>query len=173
MDLLVRSPSATRITIGLSQVCFVLSTVPKLTCTDNFFRALHELGVPTVYDPDEGVSAGGYFLASDIHPQNQTRSDARRAYYDPYISRKNYNVIPNSHVTRILFESPYQDLPLYGASVNGSQDIIGNLSISQSCTSMRKVRQSEKRQRNTRLPLHATGVEVKFSSSSPHQSHIF
>jgi len=148
-----------------------LSAVPKLTCTDNFFRALNELGVPTVYDPDEGISAGGYFLASDIHPQNQTRSDARRAYYDPYISRKNYNVLPNSHVTRILFEKPNQYSPLYGASVNGSQDNIGNLSMPRSYTSTRKVRHSEKRQQGTSLPLHATGVEVR--SSSLGQSRIY
>ncbi|ERF75652.1 hypothetical protein EPUS_08805 [Endocarpon pusillum Z07020] len=76
--------------------------------TDNWFRALNQLGVATVYDPDEGTAAGGYFLASDIQPNNQTRSDARRTYYDPFLGRRNYNVFQNSHVTRILFDNQRQ-----------------------------------------------------------------
>lgn len=40
----------------------------------------------------------------DIDPNSQTRSDARRSYYDPNIARGNFNVQPNSQVTRILFE---------------------------------------------------------------------
>lgn len=72
--------------------------------TDNWFDALHELGIPTSAEPNEGLSAGGYFLPLDIDPNNQTRSDARRSYYDPNIARGNFNVQPNSQVTRILFD---------------------------------------------------------------------
>lgn len=72
--------------------------------TDNWFEALHELGIPTSAEPNEGLTAGGYFLPLDVHPDTQTRSDARRGYYDPNIARGNFNVQPNSQVTRILFE---------------------------------------------------------------------
>ncbi|KAL2429009.1 Dehydrogenase xptC [Exophiala dermatitidis] len=72
--------------------------------TDNWFAALHELGIPTSAEPNEGLSAGGYFLPLDIDPNNQTRSDARRSYYDPNIARDNFNVQANSQVTRVLFE---------------------------------------------------------------------
>ncbi|KEF61550.1 uncharacterized protein A1O9_03117 [Exophiala aquamarina CBS 119918] len=72
--------------------------------TDNWFQALQELGIPTSAEPNAGLSAGGYFLPLDIDPNNQTRSDARRAYYDPNIQRGNFNVQPNSQVTRIIFE---------------------------------------------------------------------
>ncbi|KIX10429.1 uncharacterized protein Z518_01511 [Rhinocladiella mackenziei CBS 650.93] len=72
--------------------------------TDNWFDALHELGIPTSAEPDEGLTAGGYFLPLDIGPVNQARSDARRSYYNPNIARGNFNVQPNSQVTRILFD---------------------------------------------------------------------
>jgi hypothetical protein len=124
---------------------------------------LNELGVPTVYDPDEGIAAGGYFLASDIHPSNQTRSDARRNYYDPFFGRKSYNILQNSHVTRILFDSHDPTVSLHNALLNAllndSQDNLGNLSTAQPFTS-RKIRHSEKRQQNAHAPLRATGVEV-------------
>jgi choline dehydrogenase len=125
---------------------------------------LNELGVPTVYDPDEGIAAGAYFLAADIHPNNQTRSDARRTYYDPFSARKNYNVLQNSHVTRLLFDGPSEDLPPYSNLVKGSRNKVGNLSTTQGSTSVRKGRNSEKGQQNHRLPLHATGVEVGLSA---------
>jgi hypothetical protein len=121
---------------------------------------LNELGVPTVYDPDEGIAAGGYFLASDIHPSNQTRSDARRNYYDPFFGRKNYNILQNSHVTRVLFDSPDPTVSLHNALLNDSQGNLGNLSIAQPFTRSRKIRHSEKRQQNAHAPLRATGVEV-------------
>merc|ERR1711939_679841 len=44
----------------------------------------------------------------DIDPNNQTRSDARRSYYDPNIARNNVNVQPDSQVTRILFDQDDQ-----------------------------------------------------------------
>jgi len=76
--------------------------------TNNWFEALHELGIPTSAEPNEGLSAGGYFLPLDIDPNNQTRSDARRSYYDPNIARNNFNVQPDSQVTRILFDQDDQ-----------------------------------------------------------------
>lgn len=65
-------------------------------------EALNILGVPTAFDPAAGITAGGSFLPSTIHPTNQSRSDARRGYYDPYIHRNNFHVATSQHVTRIL-----------------------------------------------------------------------
>jgi choline dehydrogenase-like flavoprotein len=137
-----------------------LLTLSPLTRPGNWFRALNELGTPTIYDPDEGIAAGGYFLASDIHPVNQTRSDARRTYYDPFFARKNYNILPNATATRILFEDSNQDLPPYRSSDNSTQSNNGNISTTHQYARVRKVRQPEKRQQGANAPLHATGVEV-------------
>lgn len=161
MDRLVQFLSATPITTGLSQVTTLpLSNFLQLICVDNWFRALNELDVPTVYDPDEGIAAGGYFLASDIQPNNQTRSDARRTYYDPFFGRKNYNVLQNSHATRILFDTSGPKSPSYSDLVNDSQSNIGHLSKTQQSPKIHKVRHVEERQQDTPIPLHATGVEV-------------
>ena len=54
-------------------------------------------------------------MSTNINVNNQTRSDARRTYYDPFIARKNYNVLPNSQVTRILFNDTNADNPLKAA----------------------------------------------------------
>lgn len=43
-------------------------------------------GLATQFDPNDGTSAGPAFVPTDIDPNNQTRSDARRTYYDPYVS---------------------------------------------------------------------------------------
>jgi hypothetical protein len=67
-------------------------------------RALNILGVPTAFDPAAGITAGGSFLPSSIHPTNQSRSDARRAYYDPYIHRSNFHVATSQQATRIVTE---------------------------------------------------------------------
>jgi choline dehydrogenase-like flavoprotein len=66
--------------------------------------ALNILGVPTAFDPAEDITPGGSFLPSTIHPTNQSRSDARRAYYDPYIYRTNFHVATSQQATRIVTE---------------------------------------------------------------------
>lgn len=67
-------------------------------------EALNILGVPTAFDSAAGITPGGTFLPSSIHPTNQSRSDARRGYYDPFISRSNFHVATEQHVTRIVNE---------------------------------------------------------------------
>jgi choline dehydrogenase len=73
--------------------------------SENWVSALMSLGIPEVFDPNEGLAAGGYFLPSNVDPINQTRSDARRAYYDPSASRPNLDVLANTLATRIIFNS--------------------------------------------------------------------
>ena len=57
--------------------------------------------MPTEFDPNDGTSAGAAFVPTDIDPNNQTRSDARRTYYDPYVSRPNFHVITGQQVPRL------------------------------------------------------------------------
>ena len=65
---------------------------------------MNALGLPTQFDPNDGTSAGPALVPTDIDPNNQTRSDARRTYYDPYVGRSNFHVITGQHVTRLLIE---------------------------------------------------------------------
>lgn len=60
--------------------------------------------MPTEFDPNDGSSAGAAFVPTDIDPKNQTRSDARRTYYDPFRQRQNFHVITGQHVTRVLID---------------------------------------------------------------------
>lgn len=96
--------------------------MPKKCCltdcfADNWFRAMADLNIPLNPDPDAGLAAGGYFLASAIDPVNQTRCDARIAYYDPVQSRTNLHVMPNTQVTRILFDTGSNPLVATGVEV--------------------------------------------------------
>ncbi|KAL2029730.1 hypothetical protein VTO58DRAFT_108922 [Aureobasidium pullulans] len=72
--------------------------------TVNFFSALNELQMPVSYDPNDGATAGASFLPLALNPANQTRCDARSAYFEPYAMRPNLWVSTNQHVTRMLFE---------------------------------------------------------------------
>jgi hypothetical protein len=67
-------------------------------------QALNILGVPTAFDPAEGITPGGSFLPSTIHPTNQSKSKTRRACYDPYIYRPNFHVATSQRATRIVTE---------------------------------------------------------------------
>jgi choline dehydrogenase len=80
-----------------------------------WFEALEALGIPKSLDPNDGSNAGGYFLPLSIDPDQQTRSDARTAYYDPASRRPNFNVITNAQVTRIIFEDGFPASPVSSA----------------------------------------------------------
>ena len=70
----------------------------------NLFAAMNELGLQTQFDPNDGTSAGPAFVPTDLDPDNQTRSDARRTYFDPYVDRSNFHVVTGQYVTRIIIE---------------------------------------------------------------------
>ena len=95
-----------------------------LILTVNLFAGMNLLGLPTQFDPNDGPSAGPAFVPTDLDPNNQTRSDARRTYYDPYVSRTNFHVITGQHVTRILIEgvanSSQVSNPTTGGDNNGN-----------------------------------------------------
>lgn len=86
--------------------------------------------MPTEFDPNDGTSAGAAFVPTDLDPNNQTRSDARRTYYDPYTHRSNMHVITGQHVTRLLIEgisgSDTVANPTAGGNQNGEGTVNGN-----------------------------------------------
>ena len=88
------------------------------------------LGLPTQYDPNDGTSAGPAFVPTDLDPNNQTRSDARRTYYDPYANRSNFHVITGQHVTRVLTQgvsgNSVVSNPTPGGNENGDGPSSGN-----------------------------------------------
>lgn len=96
----------------------------------NFFDGLNLLGVPTEFDPNDGTSAGAAFCPTDLDPNNQTRSDARRSYYDPYVSRNNLYVTCGQHVTQVLIEGILANADASNQSPGGGGD--GDGSASQS-----------------------------------------
>lgn len=136
---------------------------------------MNYLGVPTEFDPNDGISAGAAFVPTDLDPNNQTRSDARRTYYDPYVSRANFHVNTGHHVTRVLFEGQAADSPTTAPATSGdltgtgnSTSIGGNVFGANSRTSPAALPGSERlrvTQANTTnvnaTHLRATGVEVK------------
>ena len=96
----------------------------------NFFAGMNVLGLPTQFDPNDGTSAGPAFVPTDLDPDNQTRSDARRTYFDPYVSRDNLHVITGQHVTRVLIAgvsgNGEVDTPTPGGNDNGNGPASGN-----------------------------------------------
>ncbi|KAF2091724.1 GMC oxidoreductase, partial [Saccharata proteae CBS 121410] len=78
------------------------------TPTQNFYNGLQEMGVPVEMDPQTGASAGASFLPMSIDPVAKTRSDARRAHYDPFMDRDNLYVSVGQFVTRLNIESVTQ-----------------------------------------------------------------
>jgi len=63
-------------------------------------------------------------VPTDLDPNNQTRSDARRTYFDPYASRRNMHIITGQHVTNVLIENvaadPVLSNPSSGGNTNGN-----------------------------------------------------
>ncbi|KAI4223477.1 MAG: hypothetical protein L6R36_005385, partial [Xanthoria steineri] len=106
-------------TSGPVQVSYPRFFYPQST---NLFAALNYLGVPTQFDPNDGSSAGAAFVPSDLDPINQTRSDARRTYYDPYVARPNFHVITGQHVTRILIEGVDSNSVVDNPTPGGNED---------------------------------------------------
>ena len=129
----VLSRSAIRSTSILNLVCthcVLLWVALRLIALVNLFAAMNLLGLPTQFDPNDGTSAGPAFVPTDLDPNNQTRSDARRTYYDPYVTRSNFHVITGQHVTRVLIEGTggngEVDNPTTGGNDNGNGPASGN-----------------------------------------------
>ena len=112
-----------------------------------WFEALEALGVPKCNDPNDGSMAGGYFMPLSVHPSQQTRSDARRVYWDPVSNRSNLNIAVNAQVLHILFD----DRPPQQPAVRALN------------TPMKRPYRS---QNGT---IRATGVEIAYDANVPRQ----
>lgn len=145
----------------------------------NLFAALNYLGVPTQFDPNDGSSAGAAFIPTDLDPNNQTRSDARRTYFDPYISRPNFHVMTGQHVTRILIEGVDSSYEVSNPTPGGNEDGNGMNGVTSNngfgfgpggstpaldnTTTARLLRRQSPSTSNLRI----TGVEVSFRVPQP------
>ena len=94
----------------------------QLTVLVNLFAGMNLLGLPTQFDPNDGSSAGPAFVPTDLDPNNQTRSDARRTYFDPYVSRSNFHIITGQHVIRILIDGVGSNNAVSTPAAGGNTD---------------------------------------------------
>ena len=94
----------------------------QLTVLVNLFAGMNLPGLPTQFDPNDGTSAGLAFVPTDLDPNNQTRSDARRTYFDPYVSRSNFHIITGQHVTRILIDGVGSNNAVSTPAAEGNTD---------------------------------------------------
>jgi len=92
--------------------------------SQNVFTALNELGIPTSYDPNDGLTAGASFLPASLDPQSQVRTDARRSHNATIYSRPNLDIWTGQHVTRILFEKG-------SGNTNTTMPVPGDVSVGQ------------------------------------------
>ena len=139
------------------------------------------LGLETQFDPNDGTSAGPAFVPTDLDPNNQTRSDARRTYFDPYVNRPNLHVITGQHVTRVLVEGIANNSqvsnPSYGGNVDGDGSASGNndgFGFGPGGSTPPIAGQAPPRLQRRQAPagdLRITGVEVSLFSSVERQLH--
>lgn len=133
------------------------------------YQALQALGVPTAQDVNDGT-AGITYLPLDLDPVTQTRSTARRAYYDSVASRPNLYVTTEQTVTRVLFENQ----PGEEGGASGGENGAGSAAVSSGIFGPPPTATASSRKRNVRsfggltsgnsscnsTDLRAIGVEV-------------
>lgn len=69
-----------------------------------FFEGWRSLGVGMPKDPAGGDKEGAFWCPSTLDPRDETRSYARRGHYDRIVSRKNYHLLAETIVSKIVFE---------------------------------------------------------------------
>ncbi|RPA94765.1 hypothetical protein L873DRAFT_1393758 [Choiromyces venosus 120613-1] len=69
----------------------------------NFQDAMKSLGVAQSQD-QAGSALGAFWSPNSIDPRNMTRSYARSAYYDNFVTRENLHVYTSRHVTKLITE---------------------------------------------------------------------
>ena len=57
-----------------------------------------------VVDGSDGSGVGVFWVPNSEDPANQTRSDARTAYYDPAVNRTNLHLVTGTKVNKVLFQ---------------------------------------------------------------------
>jgi len=66
--------------------------------------AWKKFGVPVPFDATNGNGIGSLWIQNPIDPKDETRSYARTAYHDKAAQRKNYHLVVEHQVTKILFD---------------------------------------------------------------------
>ncbi|RDW93507.1 GMC family oxidoreductase [Aspergillus mulundensis] len=70
--------------------------------TKHFISAVTDLEVRIPLDGASGDALGGFFVSHNQDPVTATRSDARRAYWDPASGRPNLQLVTGRKVTKLL-----------------------------------------------------------------------
>lgn len=107
-------------------------------------EGLKELGIPILTEPNNGTNAGGMLIPNNMDPENQTRSDARLAYFDNIINtRPNFHVATGEHVYRLILDTPKNNSTNNssdGVMVQGVEASTYTISLTADCTDTRAVR---------------------------------
>jgi choline dehydrogenase len=90
----------------------------------NFWNGALSLGIHPAKDPDSGDATGIFRLQRSVDAKTQTRSSARINRYDRDVGRPNYHVLPNTAVSRIIFDGNTATGVEYLATVNGTASIV-------------------------------------------------
>ena len=89
-------------TNGPLQASFPNFEFPDVKVMWEAFRAE---GYPTPKEHAAGDAVGATWVLTSLDPKTQTRSDARRTYYDSVKSRSNLKLITGVQATEVLFEN--------------------------------------------------------------------
>jgi choline dehydrogenase-like flavoprotein len=96
-------------TTGPLQASFPNYDFPNTKVTWEAFRSG---GYPTPEEHAAGDAVGAFWIPNALNPDTQTRSDARRTYYDSVKRRPNLKLVTNVSATEVLFD---------GLTANGVQ----------------------------------------------------
>jgi choline dehydrogenase len=83
---------------------------------------LQNLGIPPAKDTYGGENSGSYISTSSIDPATWKRSYSRSGYLDAIQPRDNYHILPNAHVTRLIFDGESSKNNLTASAVEYSLD---------------------------------------------------
>ncbi|KAF3040455.1 hypothetical protein E8E12_002513 [Didymella heteroderae] len=84
----------------------IQASFPKFEYPDiaTIWAAYKAQGVPLPREHASGNAVGAYWIPTALHPQTQTRSDARNGYYNPVKGRSNLVLAQGKTVNEILFD---------------------------------------------------------------------
>lgn len=82
---------------------------------------MRKLGYPVDGDLNDGLAVGTSIIPASMNAKNQSRFDARTAYYDPVMSRPNLHLLNGHTVTRLL----HAEQPAYPPKPGGTDQASG------------------------------------------------
>lgn len=72
---------------------------------------MKQMGVSILSEPNNGTQNGAFVAPSSLSAANQSRSDARVAYFDTALDRPNLHLATEQMVTQILLAQEGTQLP--------------------------------------------------------------